>query len=86
MEHRSFCYVIGLILLGLPVLVFAHEKTGWIVRNIMYIVPLVGVFVLAFFGVTSERMASLTKKFTGTVKLLTALLFLALAGLLFLLH
>jgi hypothetical protein len=46
----------------------------------------VGVFVLAFFGVTSEKMAALTKKYTGTVKLLTAVLFLALAGLLFLLH
>jgi mono/diheme cytochrome c family protein len=30
MKHRSFCYAIGLIVLGLTVLVFAHEKTGWI--------------------------------------------------------
>jgi hypothetical protein len=52
----------------------------------MYIVPLVGVFVLTFFGVTSEKIALVTKKHTGTVKLLTALLFLALAGLLFLMH
>jgi hypothetical protein len=57
-----------------------------ILYNIMYIVPLVGVFVLTFFGVTSERMAFVTKKYTGTVKLLTAILFLALAGLLFLMH
>jgi hypothetical protein len=57
-----------------------------VLYNIMYIVPLVGVFVLAFFGVTSEKMAAVTKKHTGTVKLLTAILFLALAGLLFLLH
>jgi hypothetical protein len=54
--------------------------------NIMYIVPLVGVFVLTFFGVTSEKMALVTKKHTGTVKLLTAMLFLSLAGLLFFLH
>jgi hypothetical protein len=54
--------------------------------NIMFIVPLVGVFVLTFFGVTSEKMALVTKKYTGTVKLLTAVLFLALAGLLFLTH
>jgi hypothetical protein len=54
--------------------------------NIMFIVPLVGVFVSTFFGVTSEKMAFVTKKYTGTVKLLTAILFLALAGLLFLLH
>jgi len=57
-----------------------------ILYNIMYIVPLVGVFVLTFFGVTSEKVALVTKKQTGTVKLLTAILFLALAGLLFLLH
>jgi len=57
-----------------------------VLYNIMYIVPLVGVFVLTFFGVTSEKMALVTKRHTGTVKLLTALLFLALAGLLFFLH
>ncbi len=57
-----------------------------VLYNIMYIVPLVGVFVLTFFGVTSEKMAAITKKHTGAVKLLTAILFLALAGLLFLLH
>ncbi len=57
-----------------------------VLYNIMYIVPLVGVFVLTFFGVTSEKMVLVTKKHTGTVKLLTAILFLALAGLLFFLH
>ena len=57
-----------------------------VLYNIMYIIPLVGVFVMTFFGVTSEKMASVTKKHTGTVKLLTAILFLALAGMLFLLH
>jgi hypothetical protein len=57
-----------------------------ILYNIMYIVPLVGVFVLTFFGVTSEKIALVTKEYTGTVKLLTALLFLGLAGLLFFLH
>ncbi len=54
--------------------------------NIMFIVPLVAVFVSTFFGVTSEKMALRTKGHTGTVKLLTAILFLALAGLLFLMH
>src|SRR4030066_305258 len=57
-----------------------------VLYNIMYIIPLVGVFVMTFFGVTSEKIALVTKKHTGTVKLLTALLFLALAGLLFLMH
>jgi hypothetical protein len=54
--------------------------------NIMFIVPLVAVFVSTFFGITSEKMMSLTRKHTGTVKLLTAILFFALAGLLFSLH
>jgi hypothetical protein len=63
-----------------------HAIFNLFLYNVMYIIPLVGVFVLAFFGVTSEKMALLTKEHTGTVKLLTALLFLALAGLLFLLH
>ncbi len=57
-----------------------------VLYNLMYIVPLVGVFVLTFFGVTSEKIAVITKEHTGTVKLLTALLFLSLAILLFLLH
>lgn len=57
-----------------------------VLYNIMYIVPLIGVFVMTFFGVTSEKMAAITKKHTGAAKLLTAILFFALAGLLFLLH
>ena len=57
-----------------------------VLYNIMYIIPLVGIFIMTFFGVTSEKMAAITRKHTGTVKLLTAILFLALAGLLFLLH
>jgi hypothetical protein len=63
-----------------------HAIFNLILYNIMYIVPLIGVFVLTFFGVTSGKMALVTKKYTGTVKLLTAALFLALAGLLFFLH
>jgi hypothetical protein len=43
----------------------------------------VGIFVAAFFGVTSERMAFVTKEHTGTVKLLTSLLFIGLGVFLF---
>lgn len=75
---------IGFIM-GIPEL-RANAIFNLVLYNIMYIVPLVGVFVLTFFGVTSEKMAFVTKKYTGTVKLLTAALFLALAGLLFLMH
>jgi hypothetical protein len=71
--------------MGIPEL-RANAIFNLVLYNIMYIVPLVGIFVLTFFGVTSEKVALVTKKHTGTVKLLTALLFLALAGLLFLMH
>ena len=61
----------------------AYAFLNLIFYNIMFIIPLVGVFVAAFFGVTSERMALATKKRTGTVKLLTALLFIGLGVFLF---
>ncbi len=64
----------------------ANAIFNLLLYNVMFIVPLVGVFVSTFFGVTSEKMALITKDHTGTVKLLTAILFLALAGLLFFLH
>jgi thiol-disulfide isomerase/thioredoxin len=57
-----------------------------ILYNIMFIIPLVAIFVAAFFGVTSERMALATKEHTGTVKLLTALLFIGLGAFLFFLR
>jgi cytochrome c biogenesis protein CcdA len=60
-----------------------HAFLNLVLYNIMFIIPLVGVFVAAFFGVTSERMALVTKKRTGTVKLLTALLFIGLGVFLF---
>ena len=52
----------------------------------MFIVPLVAVFVSTFFGVTSEKMTLITKEHTGTVNLVTAILLLTLAGLLFSVH
>ena len=64
----------------------ANAIINLLLYNIMFIVPLVAVFVSTFFGVTSEKVALITKGHTGTVKLLTAILFLALAGLLFLMH
>jgi hypothetical protein len=57
-----------------------------VLYNIMFIIPLVGIFVAAFLGVTSERMALVTKEHTGTVKLLTGVLFIGLGAFLFLLR
>jgi hypothetical protein len=54
--------------------------------NIMFVIPLVGIFVAAFLGVTSEKMAIVTKEHTGTVKLLTAILFIGLGVFLFFLR
>ncbi len=63
-----------------------HAFFNLLLYNIMFIIPLVCVFVSTFFGVTSEKMAFVTKEHTGKVKLLTGILFIALAGLLSLLH
>jgi hypothetical protein len=63
-----------------------HAFFNLLLYNIMFIIPLVGVFVAVFFGVTSEKMALVTKEHTGTVKLLTAILFIGLGVFLFLLR
>jgi len=60
-----------------------HAFLNLVLYNIMFIIPLVGIFVAAFFGVTSEKMALRTKEHTGTVKLLTAMLFIGLGLFLF---
>lgn len=60
-----------------------HALFNLFLYNIMFIIPLVGVFVSTFFGVTSEKMAFISKGHTGQVKLLTGFLFISLAGLLF---
>jgi len=46
---------------------------------IMFILPLVLVFVIVYFGATSEQLSSLVGRHTATVKLLTGLLFVGLA-------
>jgi cytochrome c biogenesis protein CcdA/glutaredoxin len=46
---------------------------------LMFIVPLVVVFVIVYFGTTSEQLGSLVSRHTATVKLLTGLLFVGLA-------
>jgi cytochrome c biogenesis protein CcdA/thiol-disulfide isomerase/thioredoxin len=48
--------------------------------NLAFITPLVVIFLLAYFGTTSEQLARVVGRHTGTIKLLTASLFLVLAG------
>jgi cytochrome c biogenesis protein CcdA len=63
-----------------------HAFSYLVFYNVMFIIPLVGIFVAAFFGVTSERMSLVTKKHTGTVRLLTGILFIGLGVSLFILR
>ena len=46
---------------------------------IMFIIPLIVVFVVSYLGTTSEQLSSLVGRHTATVKLLTGLLFVGLA-------
>jgi hypothetical protein len=47
---------------------------------LMFIVPLVVVFVLSYLGTTSEQFGQFINRNTGTIKLLTGLLFVGLAS------
>ena len=51
--------------------------------NLAFILPLVVVFGLAYFGTTSEQLGMFINRRTAAIKLGTALLFLVLAGWLF---
>jgi cytochrome c biogenesis protein CcdA len=46
---------------------------------LMFILPLVVVFVLAYFGTTSEQLASFVNRHTASIKLATGLVFIGLA-------
>ena len=61
----------------------AYAFLNLIFYNLMFIIPLVGVFVAAYLGISSEKMALATKTHTGKVKLLTSFLFIGLGVFLF---
>jgi cytochrome c biogenesis protein CcdA len=46
---------------------------------LMFILPLVVVFVLAYYGTTSEQLASFVNRHTASIKLATGLVFIGLA-------
>jgi cytochrome c biogenesis protein CcdA len=48
--------------------------------NLAFITPLVVIFLLTYFGTTSEQLARVIGRHTGTIKLLTTGLLLVLAG------
>jgi len=64
----------------------AYAFLNLLFYNIMFILPLAGIFVAAFFGVTSEKMAIVAKEHTGKVKLATGVAFVSLGILLFFLR
>jgi len=47
--------------------------------NLMFILPLVAVFAVVYFGTTSEQLTGFLKKNTPIIKLLTALMFFTMA-------
>ena len=53
-----------------------------ILYNLMFILPLLIIFGIVYLGVTSEQLAFFLKKRATTIKLITSLLFFALAGML----
>ena len=70
-------YVVILSALSHPTL--RGQAFGYlIIYNLAFIVPLVIVFLLAFFGISSGDLARVVERHTATVKLFTALLFLGL--------
>lgn len=46
---------------------------------LMFILPLIVVFVLSYYGTTSEQLGRFINRHTGTIKLATGLLFVGLA-------
>jgi len=56
--------------------------SGWIalfVYNVGFILPLIGVFVVSYAGIGSEKIGDFFKRRLGSVKLATAILFVGLA-------
>ena len=68
-----------LFVLGVPELQ-ARAGLYLVLYNLMFVLPLVVVFVLAYWGTTSQQLGLLIHRHIAKVKLATAGLFLLLAG------
>lgn len=53
-----------------------------ILYNLVYILPLVAIFVIVYWGTTSQQLSLFLQRRTSTIKLLTALFFFILAAIL----
>jgi len=67
-----------LFVLGEPQLRL-HAISYLVLYNLVFVLPLVVVFVVAALGTSSTRLATVVQRHTGTIKLLTAAVF-ALLG------
>jgi cytochrome c biogenesis protein CcdA len=72
----------------LPTIVFVLGLPEWraraavalLVYNVMFIVPLMVIFLLAYYGTTSKQLSEWMSRHAASVKLGTAALFLLMAG------
>ena len=62
----------------------ANAISYLVLYNLMFIIPLLIIFGVVYWGVTSEQLAFFLKKRAPSIKLFTSLLFFALAGILIL--
>jgi len=53
-----------------------------ILYNLIYILPLIAIFSIAYWGVSSQQLSILLQRRTSTIKLLTSIFFFILAGVL----
>ena len=65
--------------LGIPAL-RAQASLSLVLYNLMFIAPLVGVFILVYYGTTSEQLIEWLTKRAAAVKVGMAVLFVALAS------
>jgi hypothetical protein len=72
-----FPYLAMLATWGLPHL---YAFFYMILYTIMFILPLVAVFLLASYGIRSQRLAEVLRRRTGTTKILLAVVLFVLAA------
>jgi len=68
-----------LFVLGVPQLRL-HAASYLVLYNLLFVTPLIVVFLVAAFGTSSATLAGLVQKHMGSVKLLTAAVFVLLGG------
>jgi cytochrome c biogenesis protein CcdA len=72
----TICFVTGIPELR------AHALAYLILYNLMFVVPLVAVFLVSYYGATSDQLARFFQSHAAAVKLCTAIFFFALAAIL----